>query len=337
MFNQDNFILDNGFLGWFYKILTPVEWFMTQIMSLFHKLLTLLGMNEVGFSWVFSIVFLVLVVHACIFPAFIKSIKGMRKMQAIAPKIKKIQQKYKGKNDPASKEAMQREMMKLYQDNKANPAGSCLPMMIQGPAFMSIWYTLSVIPFIARGKHAALGAFDIATAQQFVKTRVFGVGVADTFMTTAGAGKIVIVIFVVLMCAAMWYMQFNNIRKNLPPESKQGSQSTVQKLIMWGFPLIYVFSAFAMPFAMLVYWLVNNVINMLRSIWQVYAFPTPGSPAAEEKEKRDYQKETARREREGLPSIEEENLQKAREEAERREIEGFQRKQPQRKRKVAKR
>jgi hypothetical protein len=76
---------------------------------------------------------------------------------------------------------------------------------------------------------------------------------------------------------------------------------------------------------------------MLRSIWQVYAFPTPGSPAAEEKEKRDYQKETARREREGLPSIEEENLQKAREEAERREIEGFQRKQPQRKRKVAKR
>ncbi|RFT32802.1 hypothetical protein CG402_06525, partial [Bifidobacteriaceae bacterium NR020] len=119
--------------------------------------------------------------------------------------------------------------------------------------------------------------------------------------------------------------------------SKQGSQYTVQKLMMWGFPLIYVFSAFAMPFAMLVYWLVNNVINMLRSIWQVYAFPTPGSPAAEEKEKRDYQKETARREREGLPSIEEENLQKAREEAERREIEGFQRKQPQRKRKVAKR
>ena len=176
---------------------------------------------------------------------------------------------------------MQREMMKLYQDNNANPAGSCLPMMIQGPAFMSIWYTLSVIPFIARGKHAALGAFDTATAQQFIKTHVFGVGVADTFMTVELTGKIVIVIFVVLMCAAMWYMQFNNIRKNLPPESKQGSQYTMQKLMMWGFPLIYVFSAFALPFAMLVYWLVNNIMNMRRSIWQVYAFPTPGSPAAE--------------------------------------------------------
>ena len=333
MFNQDHFLLDNGIWGWFYKILTPVEWLMTQVMSLFHKLFVLIGMNEIGFSWVLSIVFLVLVVHACIFPAFIKSIKGMRNMQAIAPKMKKIQQKYKGKSDPASKEAMQREMMKLYQENNANPAGSCLPMMIQGPAFMSIWYTLSVIPFIARGKHAPLGAFDIATAQQFVKTHVFGVGVSDTFMTVQAGGKVVIVIFVILMCAAMWYMQFNNIRKNLPPESKQGPQYTMQKLMMWGFPLIYVFSAFALPFAMLVYWLVNNIMNMLRSIWQVYAFPTPGSPAAEEKEERDYKKESERRKREGLPSIEEEKLQQAREVAKRREAEGFQRKQPTRKRK----
>lgn len=333
MFNQDHFLLDNGIWGWFYKILTPVEWLMTQVMSLFHKLFVLIGMNEIGFSWVLSIVFLVLVVHACIFPAFIKSIKGMRNMQAIAPKMKKIQQKYKGKSDPASKEAMQREMMKLYQENNANPAGSCLPMMIQGPAFMSIWYTLSVIPFIARGKHTALGAFDVATAQQFVKTHVFGVGVSDTFMTVQAGGKVVIVIFVILMCAAMWYMQFNNIRKNLPPESKQGPQYTMQKLMMWGFPLIYVFSAFALPFAMLVYWLVNNIMNMLRSIWQVYAFPTPGSPAAEEKEKRDYKNESERRKREGLPSIEEEKLQKAREVAKRREAEGFQRKQPTRKRK----
>ena len=333
MFNQDHFLLDNGIWGWFYKILTPVEWLMTQVMSLFHKLFVLIGMNEIGFSWVLSIVFLVLVVHACIFPAFIKSIKGMRNMQAIAPKMKKIQQKYKGKSDPASKEAMQREMMKLYQENNANPAGSCLPMMIQGPAFMSIWYTLSVIPFIARGKHTALGAFDVATAQQFVKTHVFGVGVSDTFMTVQAGGKVVIVIFVILMCAAMWYMQPNNIRKNLPPESKQGPQYTMQKLMMWGFPLIYVFSAFALPFAMLVYWLVNNIMNMLRSIWQVYAFPTPGSPAAEEKEKRDYKNESERRKREGLPSIEEEKLQKAREEAKRREAEGFQRKQPTRKRK----
>ena len=70
-----------------------------------------------------------IVVQACVFPLFYKSMKGMRKMQAqmavLQPKMQRIQNKYKGKNDPASKEALQREMMKLYQDNDANPMGGC--------------------------------------------------------------------------------------------------------------------------------------------------------------------------------------------------------------------
>ena len=148
---------------------------MTQIMAGFHRFMVMLGMNEIGFSWVMSIVFLVIVVQACVFPLFYKSMKGMRKMQAqmavLQPKMQRIQNKYKGKNDPASKEALQREMMKLYQDNDANPMGGCtsmLPMFVQGPVFMCMFYTLSAIPYIARGKFrngSGLGAFDIATAQ----------------------------------------------------------------------------------------------------------------------------------------------------------------------------
>ena len=127
--NQDQFLLDSGFWGWLYKLLYPVEWLMTQIMAGFHRFMVMLGMNEIGFSWVMSIVFLVIVVQACVFPLFYKSMKGMRKMQAqmavLQPKMQRIQNKYKGKNDPASKEALQREMMKLYQDNDANPMGGC--------------------------------------------------------------------------------------------------------------------------------------------------------------------------------------------------------------------
>lgn len=107
---SDNFLLDSGFWGWLYKLLTPVEWLMTQVMYWFHKLLTLIGMPAVGLSWVLSIIFLVIVVQACVFPLFYKQMKSMRGMQAIQPKMMKIQNKYKGKNDPASKEAMQREM-----------------------------------------------------------------------------------------------------------------------------------------------------------------------------------------------------------------------------------
>ncbi|BAQ32649.1 membrane protein insertase YidC [Bifidobacterium scardovii] len=329
--NTDQFLLDSGFWGWLYKILTPVEWLMTQIMALFHKFLTMLGMSPIGFSWVLSIIFLVLVVHACILPIYVKQMKSMRKMQALQPKMQHIQNKYKGKTDQASKEAQQREMMKLYQDNDANPAGSCLPMLIQGPVFMCMFYTLSAIPYIAKGKRAALGAFDVATAQQFSKTTVFGVNVTDTFNNSGTQGKIVIGIFVVLMCGCMWLMQYNNMKKNVAPETMTGQNAMMQKAMLWIFPIMYVFSGGVMPFAVLVYWLTNNVCNLLRSMWQVYAFPTPGTPAAEAKRVRDHKRENERRAKAGQMSLEEEALAKAKEEAERKLNQGYQRVQPQRK------
>lgn len=336
--NQDQFLLDSGFWGWLYKLLYPVEWLMTQIMAGFHRFMVMLGMNEIGFSWVMSIVFLVIVVQACVFPLFYKSMKGMRKMQAqmavLQPKMQRIQNKYKGKNDPASKEALQREMMKLYQDNDANPMGGCtsmLPMFVQGPVFMCMFYMLSAIPYIATGKRGALGAFDQATAEQFAQTRVFGVSVTDTFGTANNSGKVVIGFFILLMCACMWYMQFNNMRKNLPKASMQGSTYKMQQAMTWGFPIMYIFSGIMFPFAVLVYWLTNNACNLARSLFQVYKFPTPGSRAAEEKEIRDHRQENARRAKAGQLSIEEEELEKARQEAAARLERGYQRKQPQRK------
>ncbi|MBM6699561.1 membrane protein insertase YidC [Bifidobacterium pullorum subsp. saeculare] len=335
---QDQFMLDQSFFGWLYKILTPLEWLMTQIMNLFHEFLKLLGMNPVGFSWVLSIVFLVLVVHACIFPLFYRQMKSMRKMQALQPKMQKIQNKYKGKTDQASKEAMSREMMKLYQDNHANPAGSCLPMLIQGPVFMCMFYVLSAIPYIARGKYdrGTLGAFDKATAQEFAQTTVFGVNVTDTFTTAGVTGKVVMGVFVALMCACMWFMQFNSMKRNMNQETLVGPAATTQKMMLWVFPIMYIFSGIMMPFAVLVYWLTNNIVNLLRSMWQIHEFPTPGSPAAKEKEERDHRKENARRAKAGLPSLEEEALVKAKEEAEQRAAQGYQRQQPQRKRKKKK-
>ena len=283
MGNQDQFLLDSGFWGWLYKLLTPIEWLMTQIMAVFHKCMVAIGMHPVGFSWVLSIIFLVLVVQACVFPLFYKSIKGMRKMQAdmqvLQPKLMRIQNKYKGKNDPASKEAMQRETMKLYQDTGTNPMGGCtsmLPMFVQGPVFMCMFYMLSAIPYIARGKRATLGAFDVETAKEFTSTTVFGVNVADNFTTATASGKVVIGVFVALMCFCLWLMQFNNMKRNMPQNNAQNKQAeTMQKMMLWIFPIMYIFSGIAMPFAVLVYWLTNNVCNLLRSVWQIHAFPTP--------------------------------------------------------------
>ncbi|RSX57459.1 60Kd inner membrane protein [Bifidobacterium samirii] len=337
MINSDQFLMDSGFWGWLYKLLTPVEWLMMQVMGLLHRLLTLIGMSPVGFSWVLSIIFLVLVVHSCILPIYIKQMKSMRKMQALQPKLQRIQNKYKGKNDQASKEAMQRETMKLYQDNDANPAGSCLPLLIQSPVFMCMFYILSAIPYIARGVREPItlfgsaGLFGVEEAKQFAQSNIIGVGFTDTFSGSGTHGKIIMGVFVALMCGGLWFQQHYSMKHNMSPEALAGPAAGTQKAMLWIFPIMYIFSGILMPFAVLVYWLTNNICNLLRMMWQVYEFPTPGTPAAEAKKKRDHDRENARRAKAGQISIEEEELARAKEEAERKLTQGYQRVQPQRK------
>ena len=135
------------------------------------------------------------------------------------------------------------------------------------------------------------------------------------------------------MCFCLWFMQYFSMKRNMAAASMNKQTETMQKAMLWLFPVMYIFSGVAMPFAVLVYWLTNNVCNLCRTLWQVYAFPTPGSPAAADKEKRDHRNENARRAKAGLPSLEEEALAKAKEEAERKATQGYQRQQPVRKRK----
>ena len=334
--NNDTFTFDTGIYGFFYKILYPIEWLMTYIMTYCHKFLTLIGFHKgPGVAWALSVVMLVLVVNLCVLPLFIKQLRSMQKMQALQPKLMKIQNKYRNKKDPASREAMSRETMKVYQDNHANPMGSCLPALVQGPVFMTMFYVLSAVPFIARGKRAPLGAFNRQVAREFEETTFFGLRISDNFMSAQGAGRIVIVVFIVLMCLAMFYSQFHNVRRNMPRSAMQGQQYKMQQMMAFIFPVMYIFSGIYFPFAVLIYWLTNNLWNLGRTLFQVRHMPTPGSPAAESKEERDHRRENARRKRQGLPSLEEEQLMEAKrleEEARNNKNVSHQRSQPHRKR-----
>lgn len=309
--SYDTFTFDQGIFGFFYKILRPIEWLMTYVMVWCHKALTSIGFKDgPGIAWALSVVLLVIFVRIMILPIFVKQMKSMQRMQAIQPKLMKIQKKYKGKTDPASREAMSRETMKVYKDNNANPASSCLPALVQSPVFATMFYVLSAVPFIARGAHDPLGAFTQEVASEFEQTTYFGLRISDNLVTAQGAGKIVIVVFIALMCLAMFYSQFHNIRKNMPRASMQGQQYTMQKMMAYLFPVMYIFSGIAFPFAVLIYWLTNNLWTLGQTMFQVYHMPTPGSPAAEEKKERDHRRENARRAKNGLPSIEEEELLK---------------------------
>ena len=84
-----------------------------------------------------SIIALTIVVRAALLPLTVKQFKSMQAHAALAPQIKELQEKYKD-----DKQRLQQETMKFYQENKVNPFASCLPLVLQMPVFISLFYML---------------------------------------------------------------------------------------------------------------------------------------------------------------------------------------------------
>jgi YidC/Oxa1 family membrane protein insertase len=93
--------------------------------------------DDVGFGWGTSIVALTVIVRLAILPLTIRGIKGMNALRELQPQMKEIQEKYK--ND---RQRMNQEMMKFYRENKVNPLASCLPLLLQLPFFMALFFLL---------------------------------------------------------------------------------------------------------------------------------------------------------------------------------------------------
>lgn len=114
--------------GWFSFISQPFSKFLFLLMQLFYA---------ITHSWAFSIILLTLALRAMMYPLNAWSIRSMAKMQEIAPKIKAIQERYK--KDPRK---AQLEVMNFYKEAKVNPMTGCLPMLLQMPFLIGMFYLL---------------------------------------------------------------------------------------------------------------------------------------------------------------------------------------------------
>src|SRR3954469_16761833 len=93
--------------------------------------------DDIGLSWGLAIVFLTIIVRACLLPLAFKQFRSMQSLARHQPELKSLQEKYKG-----DKERLNQEMMKFYRENKINPLASCLPLLAQIPVFISLFYML---------------------------------------------------------------------------------------------------------------------------------------------------------------------------------------------------
>ncbi len=276
-------------------VLWPLKWGVEAILVAFHWLFSALGMNpSSGLTWVFSIIGLVIVVRAALVPLFVKQIKSQRKMMEIAPELKKIQEKYKGKRDQLSREAMSRETMAMYKKNGTSPVSGCLPILVQMPVFFSLYSVLSSIKSNAEAGHGGIFWLTPELTQEFYNAKLFGVASLheslkdtidfkpDGWETTVA----IMVTLVVLMIASQFFTQLQIVSKNLSPEAKQGQAYKMQRMMVYVLPFAFVFSGVFFPLGVVIYWFTSNIWTAVQQFMVIRNLPTPGSQAAKEREER---------------------------------------------------
>src|ERR1700712_1943980 len=271
-------------------ILWPIKWVVELILVAFHWLFAQMGLDPAaGITWVLAIVGLTVVVRAALIPIFVRQIKNQRRMLEIAPQLKKIKDKYKGKKDQFSREAMSRETMELYKKTGTNPLSSCLPLLLQMPVFFSLFQVLNG----AQGGHAGVGPLNEDLAQQFGNSTLFGVApLHQSFQGAMNAHPpqvavmVIAAVMVILMTGSQFLTQLQIVSKNMSPETKASPQFKQQRILLYLLPFVFLFSGFAFPLGVMFYWLTSNLWTMGQQFLVIRNMPTPGSDAAKAREAR---------------------------------------------------
>lgn len=270
-------------------ILWPLRWLVELVLAFWHWAFTSIGMDsESGLTWVLAILGLVVVVRAALIPVTVRQIKSQRRMMDLAPEMKKIQDKYKGKKDQFSREAMSRETMGLYKKHGTNPFSSCLPILVQMPIFFSLFYVLRQASGAMGSGGSGVGKAGIGMMTQeltdsFNAATIFGAPLKMTFTQGWESGNWVVVIMLgaimVLMIASQFFTQLQIMSKNVSDETKQSSMYRQQRIMLYIIPFAFLFSGVAFPLALNIYWFSSNLWTMGQQFIVIRSMPTPGSEA----------------------------------------------------------
>jgi YidC/Oxa1 family membrane protein insertase len=201
----------------FATIMAPFKWLVSALMVWFHDVLSSTGMPAAnGWTWTFAIIGLVLVIRTALIPVFLRQVSAQRRMRLLQPDLKKLQNKYKGKSDPLSRQAMAQEQIALYKDHGTNPFSACLPMLIQVPFFLALFQVLSGITSAAR-QDQGIGAMSHEQVVQFDESSILGAPLSASVLHGGAGDPAAVIVLTVLMIVAMTAAQFMTQRRVGPP------------------------------------------------------------------------------------------------------------------------
>ncbi len=182
----------------------------------------LLYIHEKVGNWGWSIVILTFFIRLILFPLTHKGMTSMQKLKELSPRIKQIQEKYKGDS-----QKMNAHMMDFYKKNKVNPMGGCLPLILQIPVFFAI-YRVLINTIELKGAEWMLWINDLSAMDPYF-------------------------ILPILMGGSMWLQQ---------KMSPNNFTDPMQKKIFEYLPVIFTLFFITFPAGLVLYWLTNNIFSI---------------------------------------------------------------------------
>ncbi len=218
--------------GWLTIIAKPIFWLMTQIQKL-------LG------NWGWTIIVLTILIKLVFFPLSAASYRSMAKMKLVTPKMTAIRERYKG--DP---QQMNAAMMELYKTEKINPLGGCLPIVVQIPVFIALyWVLLASVEM----RHAPWLGW------------IHDLSAPDTLFGVLPGLDMPVGLLPIIMAVSMYVQTKLN---PAPPDP-------VQAKVMMFMPLVFSFMFFFFPSGLVLYWVVNNLLSIAQQ-WVITKQSTEG-------------------------------------------------------------
>lgn len=276
--------------------MVAISWIIYGI----HKGFSLLGFGEgSSLAWPISIIGLVFLIRIALLPVYSKQIRAMQASQVVAPEIRRIQAKYKGKKDQVSQRKMIEETQAVYKSAGTSPLASCFPVLVQIPIFLSLFRTLEKLPYIANGtyEHKSIGPITDSVADVIQNSSLFGAPLSSTFVKSAQENNyvamsvtgLIVLVMVVSQFLSMKYITLKNM--TAPLEGQQAQMMNMMRGIMLYFvPFMLLASGVVFPLGTVIYWFTNNIWSLAQQAYMVYNHPNEGTPAWEKKQERQRQK-----------------------------------------------
>ena len=222
-------------MEFFSNLLSPIENLLQFVLGGLYNINSMFGLVSYGYA----IILLTIIVKFLLYPLTVKQVKSMKAMQEIAPKMKKIQEKYK--DNP---QVMQQKVAALYQEAGVNPLAGCLPLLVQMPILMGMYYSLYNLEYPSADAAQFLWLPSLSEADPYYILPILNV------LTT-----------------------FYQTRQTSDMSNPQ------MKMMMLIMPLFIGFISLTFPSGLVLYWVVMNICQILQQ-WWIYR---EGGPAEQAK------------------------------------------------------